>query len=67
MFSLGEYRRNKIDSYLERRWKYELYYEIKILHLMEKECQIASQMIYTLDSNIKNYDQNESTVGEIIE
>jgi hypothetical protein len=56
LFSNGPYRRNNIDSYLERRWKYELYYEIKILHLMEKECQIASQMIYQLDSKIKNYD-----------
>ena len=67
LFGHGDFRRNAIDNYLEKRWKYELYYEVKILHLMEKEYQIANQMIYQLDSKIHNYDQEEVTVGELIE
>jgi hypothetical protein len=67
LFSDTDFRRNAIDSYLEKRWKYELYYEVKILHLMEKEYQIANQMIYLLDSKVQNYNQEEVTVGELIE
>jgi hypothetical protein len=34
---------------------------------MEKEYQIANQMIYLLDSKVQNYNQEEVTVGELIE
>ena len=61
------FRRKVIDKYLERRWRYEFYYEVKMLHLMENECQIVDKKMYNLDSKIEGYNQEEMNVEEAIQ
>lgn len=59
--------RTIISKHLDERWRYETYYEIKVLHLMENECKISNQMIYLLEQTILGYNKEEITIGEAIQ
>lgn len=43
-----------------------MYYEVKILHLMEKTCKISKDMLYNLDSSMSGYKNEKIKVSDAI-